>query len=184
MDRLIPTATALVVVDVQERLAPAMDPAALERLMRAARILIEAARLLGAPIAFTEQYPKGLGPTLPELGELLTRAGAHRFEKTSFSACGAAGFGELVGPPLTAAVVIGMETHVCVVQTVRDLCARGLSVHVPIDGVVSRRDDHREAGLSLIERAGGVRTTSETVAFDWLGDSATPEFKALSSLIR
>jgi nicotinamidase-related amidase len=184
VDRLVPKSTALVIVDVQERLARAMDPRALQSLVRAARILIEAARLLGAPVVFTEQYPKGLGATLPELAELLARAGARRFEKTSFSACGAEGFGELVASPLAAAVVIGMETHVCVYQTVRDLAARGVAVHVPIDGVVSRREDHRDAGLCLIERAGGFRTTSETVAFDWLGDSATPEFKAISALIR
>lgn len=184
MDRLVPKRTLLVVVDVQERLSRAMDPEALRLLLRSATILIESACVLGAPVAYTEQYPKGLGGTLAELSEPLARAGAHRIEKTTFSACAAAGFDTLLDPTLEAVVIIGMETHVCVYQTVRDLVARGLAVHVPIDGVTSRRADHRDAGLALIERAGGVRTTSETVAFDWLGDAARPEFKALSPLLR
>jgi nicotinamidase-related amidase len=81
-------------------------------------------------------------------------------------------------------VLIGMEAHVCVYQTARDLVERGYAVHVPIDGVVSRRDDHRETGIALCERAGAVRTTTETVVFDWLGRAGTDVFRQISKLIR
>jgi len=185
MQRLLPASTAVVVVDVQERLAAAMPEQQLREVLRASRILLEAARLLGAPVFVTEQYPKGLGPTLAELEPTLVAAGAKRFEKDAFSAADAPGFAEaLIASGAKAAVVVGMESHVCVYQTVRDLVARGLEVHVPIDGVSSRRDDHREAGISLAERDGAVRTTTESVVFDWLVRAGSDEFKQLSKLIR
>ncbi len=185
MQRLDPKTTAIVVVDVQQRLADVMPPEQLERVRRATRILVEGARLLGAPVLATEQYPKGLGPTLSDVSEVLGAAGASRFEKTEFSACDAAGFAQaLERTGARAAVVVGMETHVCVYQTVRDLTARGLEVHVPIDGVVSRVEDHRQTGLELCERAGAVRSTAETVVFDWLRQGSGDAFKQLSKLIR
>jgi nicotinamidase-related amidase len=185
MQRLVPGNTAVVVVDVQERLAAAMPEPQLREVVRATRILLEAARLLGAPVFVTEQYPKGLGPTIAEVAPLLAAASARRFEKEAFSAAEAPGFADaLAGSGVKAAVVVGMESHVCVYQTVRDLVARGLEVHVPIDGVSSRRDDHRDAGISLAERAGAVRTTTESVVFDWLVRAGSDEFRALSKLIR
>jgi len=185
MKRLAPKTTAVIVVDIQERLAAAMPEHQLKELLRGARILTEAARVLGAPVLATEQYPKGLGPTLPEVGVLLDASGAKRFEKVDFSAHDANGFGEaLKATGVTAAVVVGMEAHVCVFQTVRDLVAQGLEVHVPIDGVASRRDDHRAAGLELCRRAGAIPTTSESVVFDWLERAGTDEFRQLSKLIR
>jgi nicotinamidase-related amidase len=185
MQRLDPKHTAIVVVDIQERLADAMPTEQLERVRRAARILVEAARLLGAPVLFTEQYPKGLGPTLGEVKSVLEGAGAARFEKTEFSACDANGFAAaLQATGARAAVVVGMETHVCVYQTVRDLTQKGLEVHVPVDGVASRAEDHRETGLELCERAGAIRTTAETVVFDWLRQGSGDAFKQLSKLIR
>lgn len=185
MVRLTPGSTALLVVDVQERLAAAMPSEAMAELKRAAHVLIESAARLGAPVFATEQYPKGLGPTLPEVHQLLERVNARRFEKLCFSAGGVAEFvSELERAAARAVVVIGMEAHVCVFQTVRDLVSRGLEVHVPLDGVVSRREDHRAAGLQLCERAGAFRTTSETVAFDWLERAGTEDFKAISRLVR
>ena len=85
---------------------------------------------------------------------------------------------------MRAAIVIGVEAHVCVLQTVRDLCARGVQVLVPLDGVASRRDDHRAAGLDLCRAAGATVTTAESVVFDWLRRAGTDEFKKLSKLIR
>ena len=103
----------------------------------------------------------------------------------AFSAVEANGFAAHVDadPPRTV-IVVGMETHVCVFQTVRELVARGINVHVPIDGVASRREDHRIAGLELCRSAGATLTTMETVVFDWLRKAGTPEFKKLSKLIR
>lgn len=185
MQRLDPQRTAVIIVDIQERLAAVMPAEQRARVERAARILIEGARVLGAPVIATEQYPKGLGPTLPSISDSLKAADAPCFEKLAFSACDASGFADrLTATGVTAAVVLGMETHVCVYQTVRDLVARGLEVCVPVDGVASRQEDHREVGLGLCERAGAIRTTAETVVFDWLAQASGDAFKQVSKLVR
>jgi nicotinamidase-related amidase len=182
--RLVPERTALLVVDVQEKLAGTMPAQALADLRRSLGILLGAAREFSLATLFTEQYPRGLGPTEEALRRSLEEVGARRFEKTCFSAAAADGFAEALPREVDAVVVVGMETHVCVFQTVRDLVTRGLAVHVPLDGVASRRDDHRQVGLELCRRAGAVVTTTETVVFDWLERSGTPRFKALAPLIR
>ena len=175
----------LLVVDVQEKLAPAMPADAMIALERAARILVEAAATLGAAVLATEQYPAGLGRTVGAIAEDLARVSAPVLEKIAFSAVEAPGFREALDDKRPSSViVIGMETHVCVYQTVRELCARGLEVHVPLDGVCSRRDDHKAVGLELMRSLGARITTAETVVFDWLRKAGTPEFKKLSKLIR
>src|SRR4051812_40926930 len=185
MQRLVPSSTLVAVIDVQDRLVSAMPPAAMEQLTRGVGLLLEAAQLLGAPVLATEQYPKGLGRTIAPLAEKLDAVGAPPIEKVDFSACGAPEFRAHLDKLSPAAVVVmGMEAHVCVFQTVRDLRARGLTVYVPLDAVVSRRDDHRETGLALCERAGAIRTTTETIVFDWLERAGTDSFRALSKLIR
>lgn len=185
MERMQPGSSLIVVVDVQERLAQAMPKERMADLERGASILLEAARLLGAKVIATEQYPKGLGPTIAFIDEKLAQKGARKFEKMAFSALDDAAFSEALGDASPESVVVlGMETHVCVFQTVRDLAKRGLKVYVPVDAVASRRDDHREVGLSLCERAGASRTTTESIVFDWLEKAGTDEFRALSKLIR
>ncbi|WP_437937858.1 isochorismatase family protein [Sorangium sp. So ce341] len=185
MRRLEPSASAVIVVDVQERLAAAMPAPQMDALTRAATLLIEAARRLGAHVLATEQYPAGLGRTVAPLAEKLAQAGAPVIPKMEFSACDALEFERAFGEraPRTA-IVVGMEAHVCVFQTVRELAARGVAVHVPLDGVASRRDDHRLAGLDLCRAAGATITTAETVVFDWLKVAGTDDFKHLSKLIR
>jgi nicotinamidase-related amidase len=185
LERLDPKQCAVVIIDVQERLAAAMPPPRVADLTRAATVLLDAAQVLGARAIATEQYPAGLGRTLPPIAERLGPRGITVIEKIDFSACDAPEFEQAwaEGPKATA-IVLGMETHVCVFQTVRALIARGISVHVPIDGVASRRDDHREVGIALCRAAGGVITTMETVVFDWLRRAGTNEFKGLSKLIR
>src|SRR5215471_16255980 len=185
MLRLVPGKTAVIVVDIQEKLAPAMPERRLADVLRATTILVESARLLGAPIFATVQYTKGLGPMVQAVARVLAEAGVAPIEKTHFSAVDAPGFADaLRRSDVTDAVVVGMETHVCIYQTVRDLRAAGYTVDVPSDGVCSRRDDARDAGLSLAERCGAQVTTAETVVLDWLRDSAAPEFRAISRLIR
>jgi nicotinamidase-related amidase len=185
VQRLRPDTTCVIVVDVQERLAHAMPPEQLASVSRSVRILLESARLLRVPVVFTEQYPKGLGPTLSDVSAGLQAVRAARFEKLDFSAWDAPGFRDAVNAlQARDAVVVGMEAHVCVYQTVRDLRRAGLEVHVPIDGVSSRREDHRQVGLGLCERAGAIRTTTESVVFDWLARAGSSEFKELSKLIR
>src|SRR5262249_10710024 len=170
---------------VRARARAAMAADQLDSVKRSAKILVEAARLLGAPVLATEQYPKGLGKTVPEVAQALEAADSPRFEKTHFSACDAQGFAErLRATGARAAVVIGMETHVCVYQPVGDLTASGTEVSAPTDGVAPRRDDHRQTGLDLCDRAGAIRTTSESVVFDWLENAEGDAFKQISKLVR
>jgi len=183
--RLEPASSIVLVVDVQERLAAAMPPDSYAALLRAATVLIEACGTLGARVIATEQYPAGLGRTVPTLRAELERHGAPILEKVEFSAVEAPGFAvqfDAYAP--RSAIVVGMEAHVCVFQTVRELVARGIDVHVPIDGVASRREDHRATGLDLCRASGATLTTMETVVFDWLRKAGTDDFKKLSKLIR
>ncbi|WP_438041066.1 isochorismatase family protein [Sorangium sp. So ce128] len=188
MQRIEPADSAVIVIDVQEKLAGAMPAPQMDALTRAATVLIEAARRLGAAVIATEQYPAGLGPTVAPIAERLAQAGAPVIPKMEFSACGSPEFERALrtstGRAPRAAIVVGVEAHVCVFQTVRDLAARGVLVQVPLDGVASRRDDHRLAGLDLCRAAGAIITTAETVVFDWLRIAGTDDFKQLSKLIR
>jgi nicotinamidase-related amidase len=176
---------AVLVVDVQERLAAAMPPADVERVERNVRILIELGRRLALPVVVSEQYPKGLGPTLPSILAAATAAAATRFEKLAFGCTEHDAFRaiyERIGRPQW--IVAGMEAHICVYQTARGLAAWGAAVHVPDDAVASRADDRRRVGLALCERAGAIRTTTETVVFDLLGRAGTDDFRALSRMVR
>lgn len=174
--------SVVVIVDVQDKLTPAMPPEALERLVKYARALIHAGKVLGMPVLASEQYPKGLGRTLPQLAELLP---AKPLEKVHFS-CGAdAAFQRsLENTGRKQVILAGMEGHVCVFQTARDLVAMGFDVHVCADAVTSRTEEHRTRGLNLCERAGAVVTTAETAIFDLLSQAATPEFKAVASWVK
>ncbi|MCA9676479.1 MAG: isochorismatase family protein [Kofleriaceae bacterium] len=183
---IAPRRAALLIVDVQERLAAAMSGEARERVDRNVCVLIEAARRFAIPVVVSEQYPRGLGPTsAPVEAGLATLDGVERFEKLEFSACQAAAF-----PPLWARlgrdtwIVTGMETHVCVQRTVRDLRGRGAHVHVVADAVASRTETNRQIGLGLMARAGATITSTETVVFELLGKAGGDDFKALSKLIK
>jgi len=168
-------------VDVQEKLMVKIPSA--ETLIRNSAFLLDAARLLEVEVAATEQYPKGLGPTVPELREAL--APAAPVVKMTFDCCGEPAF----TPALEAAdrstvVVCGMETHVCVLQTVLGLLARGLVVHVAADGVCSRSAENHRIALELMRDAGAVVTCAETVLFQLLGRCGTPEFKTIQARIK
>lgn len=179
--RLDPGRAVIVVVDVQERLCPAMPPDALARLVKYVKALAGCARALALPVLLTEQYPQGLGATLPELRELLPAP----LSKLHFS-CGAdPGFmAALAATRRHQVILAGMEAHVCVFQTARDLVAAGYDVHVCADAVTSRAEEHRQIGLALCRDAGAVVTTAETAIFDLLHRCATPEFKAVTPLLR
>jgi nicotinamidase-related amidase len=167
--------SALVVIDVQERLASAM--AARASVVRAIGILLEAAARLDIPVFVTEQYPKGLGSTVPELATKLP-PGAARIEKTAFSACAAL--------PLTRPQVVlaGMEAHVCVLQTALELVAAGRQVFVVGDAVCSRAEANYANALARLQDAGVMVTNTESVLFEWLRDAANEHFRSLSKLIR
>lgn len=183
VSRTKPNATAIVIIDVQDKLAAVMPDHRLADLERAARILLGAAAELGNPVIVSEQYPAGLGPTIAPIRALCE--GVAPIEKLTFSACKEPRFVQAFKDTgADAAVVIGLESHVCVFQTVRDLCELGLRVDVPIDGVASRRDDHRQVGLDLCAKAGATITTAETLLFDWMVQSGSDTFKRLSRLVR
>jgi nicotinamidase-related amidase len=165
--------TALVVVDVQEGFRPYATFAAVAG---ACAKLVQAARILQLPTLVSEQYPKGLGASAPELG----LQHEPRIEKTVFSAVRAEGF-DLAGAE--QALVCGIEAHVCVSQTVHDLLADGIEVHVPADAVGSRHQLDYERGLERMERAGAVVSTVEAALFELLERAGTPEFKAVQKLI-
>jgi nicotinamidase-related amidase len=165
--------TALVVVDVQEGFR---SYASFAGVADACRKLVQGARILGVPAVVSEQYPRGLGHTAPEVG----LEDEQPIEKTVFSAARADGF-DLGGR--TQAVVCGIETHVCVSQTVHDLLGQGVEVHVPADAVGSRHEIDYERGLERLERAGAVVSTVEAALFELLERAGTPEFKAVQKLI-
>jgi nicotinamidase-related amidase len=164
---------ALIVVDVQEGFRPYPVFASVAQ---SCAKLVQAARILEVPRLVSEQYPKGLGHTAPEVGLEDERL----IEKTVFSAARAEGF-DLEGRE--QAIVCGIEAHVCVSQTVHDLLAQGLEVHVPADAVGSRHDVDYNRGLERMERAGAVVSTVEASLFELLERAGTPEFKAVQKLI-
>ncbi|MEZ4301123.1 MAG: isochorismatase family protein [Polyangiaceae bacterium] len=183
--RLDPKDSIVAVIDAQEKLFSVMPELAGNDLLRAGTALLEGAALLGAAAIVTEQYPERLGGTLPPLAEKLEALSAPRISKLDFSACREGTFvNALAKTERRTVILIGMETHICVFQTVRDLVIRGYNVHVPLDGVASRRDDHRKAGLDLCKQAGAVITTAETVLFDWTVRAGSDTFKKISKLIK
>jgi nicotinamidase-related amidase len=163
----------LVVVDVQEGFRPYDSFAGVAATCAK---LIAAARLLGVPALVSEQYPKGLGHSAPELG----LEDEPRIEKSVFSAARADGF-DLQGRD--QAIVCGIEAHVCVSQTAHDLLGKGVEVHLPADAVGSRHAIDYERGLERLERAGAVVGTVEAALFELLERAGTPEFKSVQKLI-
>jgi nicotinamidase-related amidase len=185
MQRLDPDSSLLLVVDVQERLAAVMPRDAMDRLVANTLLLLETARLLNVPVLASEQYPRGLGATVAPVAEGLRALGVAPIDKLGFDACSEPRLARAIADRAPrAVVVVGMETHVCVFQTTRELVRRGHDVHVVADAVTSRREENRLLGLALCERAGAFATPAETVVFDWLGRAGTDEFKAISKRMR
>ena len=177
---------ALVVVDIQERLAAAMPEVVLAQTLRNTAVLIDMARRMWLPIVVTQQYPKGLGATVPAIEDALRDAPTvHRFDKVAFSAGETPEFAALA-PKLGRDqwIVTGMEAHVCVYQSARGLVDRGYQVHVVADAIASRTKANFKIGRKLIDRSGAFVTSTEVVVFDLLGSAADVEFKALSRLIK
>lgn len=185
MDRLLPASTVLLVVDVQEKLAAAMPEDALSSVVRNTGILLDAAKALGVRVMASEQYPKGLGATLAPLAAKLTDLGVTPMPKMTFDACSDLAIARTLAQLAPRAVVVtGMESHVCVFQTARELVRRGYDTYVVSDAVASRREDNRQMGLSLCAKAGATLTVTETVAFDLLERAGTEAFKTVSKLVR
>lgn len=175
--KLSPEHAVLVVVDVQEAFRKAIP--GFERIAAAASTLVRGAEAMEVPIVVTEQYPQGLGATVPEVATALPE-GVEPIAKCAFSAAAADGF-DLGGR--RQAIVCGVEAHVCVNQTVLDLFDRGVDVHVAVDAVGSRSEANRDLGLAKAERAGAWPTSVETALFELLGTAGSDRFKAVQKLV-
>lgn len=179
---LDPKRVGLIVVDIQERFENVIS--GFENMAAASIRLVSTFRALELPIIVTEQYPKGLGRTVPALVEALGSAAAP-YEKTCFSSCGSDAVSlRLEELGTEQAMVCGIEAHVCVSQTVHDLIQRGILVHVAVDAVASRKTLDCDYGLRKMERSGAVLTTAEAAAFELLGDAKHPRFKEVQALYK
>lgn len=175
----------LVVVDIQERLVGAIDPELYRVALKNTQILIESAGTLGVPIIVTEQYPKGLGHTVTEVETALAGKDVSRSEKSTFSCARDEGFLATLGNKgRKQAILVGMETHVCVYQTAVDLIRSGYSVFVIDDAVSSRSRHNYSSGLFAMDRAGATVVNTETALFSMLKSAGTPEFKKISALLK
>lgn len=176
--QLTPATSALVVIDIQERLLPTIPDGS--TVVTETCRLVDAARLFNVPVLATEQYPKGLGPTVSPLVERLDGAAA----KLSFSCCGCESFSQQLGDATEAAVLCGLETHVCIAQTALDLLAEGIGVWVAADAVASRRQIDHEVALRRLESAGAVLTTTEAILFEWCRSADHPAFREMRKLLQ
>ncbi len=173
---------ALVVVDIQEKLVPAMNSRVCGDLIHHVELLLEGFAALELPVIATEQYSKGLGHTIDKLVDA-TRQSC--IEKTCFSCCGEPDFlAALERSGAKQVLLVGMEAHVCVLQTVLDLLDRGYVVHLVRDAICSRFKTDYEAAVASAAAAGAVITTTETALFQLVGDAKNPGFKAVSQLAR
>jgi nicotinamidase-related amidase len=171
--------SAVLVVDVQEKLMPKIVGA--ESITRNIAFLLDVAKLLNVEIAATEQYPKGLGPTVSALAERLPV----RPDKLGFSSCAAPGVTDgFKGKGRSRIVLTGIEAHVCVMNTALDLLAQGFRVYLAADAVGSRYEIDRDVALRRLEQAGVILTTVEMCAFEWMVGSNHPQFKAVSALVQ
>lgn len=171
--------TALLVIDVQEKLLPKIYNA--DAIERNIAFLIDCARLLSMPVLATEQYPKGLGQTVACLAERLP----NRPDKVAFSCTAVPSVVETLHREARPKVVLaGLEAHVCVLQTALDLLTQDFRVYVAADAVGSRYAIDHDFALRRLEQAGAILTTSETIAFECVGTARHPAFKGISALVQ
>ncbi|MFC6203971.1 MULTISPECIES: isochorismatase family protein [Psychrobacter] len=175
--------TQAMIIDVQERLTPHINDH--ENIVKKISTLIQGLQALDIPIMLNEQYKKGLGETLPEIKELLNENNKKGFEKLTFSACdNDDSWNHLAQQNRSIVLLMGVETHVCVLQTALDLLDNGMQPVIIGDAVGSRFPYDKKQAIRRIRRAGGVITTVETVLFELCRSSADPAFKTISNLIK
>jgi nicotinamidase-related amidase len=171
----------LVIVDMQTKLSSVMTDHIAD-VVKNCTILLQSATLLEIPTIFTEQYPKGLGPTVPELA--LYMAGKKPVEKTAFSCCGEPAFNRQLLGDHQQVILAGMEAHICLLQTALDLLAQGKTVFVLEDAVISRNPENKRNALNRMREAGVIISNTEALVFEWLGLAEGDAFKKISQLIR
>ena len=172
----------LVIVDMQVKFAPAMELAAMQAVTKNCAILLQAANLMQVSTLVTEQYPQGLGETMPELRQHLF--GTKPIAKTTFSACAAPTFKQQLHADKSQIVLTGMEAHICVLQTALDLLQANKQVFMVEDAIISRNFSNKVNAIARLRDAGCVITNTESVLFEWLGNSNHEAFKAISKLIK
>ena len=173
--------TVLLIVDIQEKLAAVMTEK--DKVVRNNLHLIELAKMISMPVMVTEQYPRGLGPTVAEIRNALPFY--RPIEKMTFDCCGQPPFlEELKEHNKRNVVLTGMETHICVLQTCIGLLKGGINVHVVQDAVCSRTKENWKTGVEFMREAGAVVTSTETVLFQLLKVAGTEEFKKISQRIK
>tara|TARA_B110000971_G_scaffold104972_1_gene107757 strand:- start:80 stop:667 length:588 start_codon:yes stop_codon:yes gene_type:complete len=178
-----PQDSLVVVMDVQQKLISAMPNGVKENVIEKINTLLTIANTLSIPIVVTEQYPDGLGHTVPALNEQFTSSVAV-IEKTSFSAFDVLDFAELIEKSGRKQIVlVGMEAHICILQTALALQKAGFRVFVVEDAVISRTKTNQDNGLRRLRNAGIIVTNVESVFFEWMGDASRAEFKVLAKLI-
>jgi nicotinamidase-related amidase len=175
----------LLIIDAQERLAAAMPKDELAVTVANINRLVAAAQILEIPIISTEQYPQGLGKTIEAIRENLPVTAAPT-EKTCFSCCTAAGFERALTsqPARKQVVLMGMEAHICIVQTASGLQRWGYQVFVVADAICSRHPANRQNALERMRHSGIHVSNTESVAFEWVGDSANAHFLEVSRMFR
>jgi len=172
----------LLIVDVQTRLSSVMLQDAMQAITKNCGILATAANMLEVPVLISEQYPKALGATLPELLALLPNI--KPVEKTTFSCLAEPKFSRQLTVDRSQIVLAGMEAHICVLQTALDLQASGKQVFVAEDAIISRNPANKANALARMREAGCIITNTESVVFEWLGKAEGDAFKAISKLIK
>lgn len=174
--------SALLVIDIQERLSSAMPEKVLEKITQNTGRLIQAANMLDVPVIATEQYPKGLGATLEPLSAHLQNPA---LSKTCFSSCSADNFKPALAQYVRKQIIItGMESHVCVTQSSLELQHEGYQVFVVEDAVCSRNKHHHRNAMARLQQAGIIICNHESVMFEWLRDAKHPQFKNVTALIK
>ena len=176
------TLSQFVMIDVQSRLASVMPTDALLTVVKNCGILAQTANMLDVPMVLTEQYPQGLGHTVPELSALIPDV--QPIEKIVFSCAAEPRFNRLLTRDHAQIVLAGMEAHICILQTALDLVAAGKHVFVVEDAVISRNPANKTNAIARMREAGCIITNTESVAFEWLGAANGDAFKAVSKLIR
>ena len=183
VDLAVNSATSqLLLIDMQVKLASVMPAEALQNVVKNCGILTQAAALLAVSTILTEQYPQGLGETLPEIKQYLPSN--KPITKTSFSACNESKFNQQLHRDKLQVVLAGMEAHICVLQTALDLLQVGKQVFVVEDATISRSPANKANALARLRDAGCVISNTESVLFEWLGNANHEAFKALSKIIR
>jgi nicotinamidase-related amidase len=175
----------LLIIDAQERLAAAMPEDVLERTVGNINRLITAAKILEVPIISTEQYPQGLGKTIAAVREHLPQDAAPT-EKTCFSCCTASGFERALTeqPKRKQVVLVGMEAHICILQTASGLQRWGYQVFVAADAICSRHAEKSQNALERMRFSGVQVCNTESIAFEWLSDSQHAQFREVSRLFK